>query len=261
MTASSESSMAGPINGARQRGNVGDFERALSAIGGGALALLALRRRGVSGLAMGVAGAELLRRGATGHCPVYEALGVNTAYADTRARDDVTGRAATVNARKAVKIEQRIAVRRPAAELYALWRDFSVLPHFMQYLESVTCSDDRHSHWVARLPGGKRLEWDAEIVNDLDGELIAWKTIGSPDIAHAGSVHFTPLDDSDATEVRVVFDYEPPAARTIGIIAEHLGLSPETLVAGDLRRFKDVAERGDQPRSTSPVIDAESHGA
>jgi uncharacterized membrane protein len=178
---------------------------------------------------------------------------------DAGGRDDVTSRAATVNARKAVKIEQRITVRRPAAELYSLWRDFSLLPRFMHHLESVTCSDDRHSHWIARLNAAKRIEWDAEIVNDIHGSLIAWKTVGAPDIAHAGSVHFTPLADMEATEVRVVFDYEPPAARTIGIIAEHLGLSAEALVAEDLRRFKDAAERGDLPRATTrPAPNAES---
>lgn len=233
---------AARVSDASSRRNVGDLERALSAVGGGALALLALRRRGVSGLALGILGTELLRRGATGHCRLYDALGISTAPRNVDHRDDVTGRAATVNARKALKIEHRIVVDRPAGELYALWRDFSRLPRFMRHLDRVTCPDARHSHWIARLPGGAHVEWDAEIVNDIDGTLIAWKVVGSPDIAHAGSVHFTPLADSDATEVRVVFDYEPPAARTIGVIAGHLGLTPETLVAEDLRRFKEVAE-------------------
>jgi uncharacterized membrane protein len=111
----------------------------------------------------------------------------------------------------------------------------------MQHLESVECTDDRHSRWVARLPGGKHLEWQSEIVNDEDGRLIAWKTVGDPDIAHAGSVHFTPKGDG-STELRIVFDYEPPFARTIAGIASHLQLDPATLVDGDLRRFRDYVE-------------------
>jgi uncharacterized membrane protein len=161
-------------------------------------------------------------------------------------RDDVTSRAATVNARKAIKVERSIEIERPAMELYRLWRDFSNLPRFMPHLESVQCTDNLHSHWVARLPGGKHVEWDSEIVNDVEGGLIAWKTVGDPDIAHAGSVHFTPLA-SDATEVRIVFDYEPPFLRTIGTIAEHLGVTPETLVTGDLQRFKEHVERPSTP--------------
>jgi uncharacterized membrane protein len=159
-------------------------------------------------------------------------------------RDDVTSRAATVNARKALKVERSIRIRRPADELYRLWRDFSNLPRFMPHLESVQTIDPLHSHWVARAPGGKHIEWDSEIVNDIPGKLIAWKTVGHPDIAHAGSVHFTPLPNGSETEVRVVFDYEPPFARTIAAIASHLGLTGEKLLDEDLQRFKEYAESG-----------------
>jgi Protein of unknown function (DUF2892) len=60
--------------------NVGKIERWASMIGGGALLAYALKNyplsKGSAALALG--GAALLFRGATGHCHVYEALGVNT---------------------------------------------------------------------------------------------------------------------------------------------------------------------------------------
>ena len=175
---------------------------------------------------------------------------------ETRHRDDVTGRAATVNARKAIKVERTVGVRRPAPELYRLWRDFANLPRFMRHVESVHCADDRHSHWVARVSGGKRVEWDAEIVNDIDGKLIAWKTVGDPDVAHAGSVHFTPVSGDVGTEVKIELDYEPPFARMIGQIAAHLGLTVDSLVDDDLRRFKDYAEARSDVTSTPRPNDA-----
>jgi uncharacterized membrane protein len=225
--------------------NVGQAERAVSIAAGGALAAIGLRKRGVAGIAMALVGAELARRGLTGHCMLYEKLGVSThGPADIRDREDVTGRAATVNARKAIKVERTIRIERRADELYDLWRDFSNLPHFMQYLESVQCTDSRYSHWIARLPGGKHVEWDAEIVNDIPGRLIAWKTVGEPDIAHAGSVHFTPLSNADAADVRIVFDYEPPFASTIGSITAQLGITPDALVDRDLQRLKEYVEAG-----------------
>lgn len=221
--------------------NVGQVERAISVAAGGALAVAGLKKRGITGVALALVGAALARRGVTGHCEVYGALGVSTRSPDDlRHRDDVTSRAATVNARKAIKVERSILIQRTAAELYDLWRDFSNLPRFMRHLDSVQCSDDLHSHWVAHLPGGKHVEWDSEIVNDIPGQLIAWKTVGHPDIAHAGSVHFTPR--AGGAEVRIVFDYEPPFARTIGTIASHLGLTPDSLVDGDLQRFREYAE-------------------
>jgi uncharacterized membrane protein len=61
------------------RVNVGDSERALSALGGGALLAAGLVRGGCGGLAMIWSGAALLLRGVTGHCTVNEAIGRNTA--------------------------------------------------------------------------------------------------------------------------------------------------------------------------------------
>jgi hypothetical protein len=62
--------------------NLSKIERWASVLGGGALAALALRRGPrvtplSSALALGAT--ALLFRGATGHCPAYQALGMNTA--------------------------------------------------------------------------------------------------------------------------------------------------------------------------------------
>jgi hypothetical protein len=62
--------------------NVANLERWISLLGGGALLAYAARRQPrlapLSG-ALALGAAELLFRGATGHCPVYRALGLNTA--------------------------------------------------------------------------------------------------------------------------------------------------------------------------------------
>ncbi len=232
---------------ANDRENVGELERLMSIITGGALAVYGLKRRGGSGIGVALLGAELVRRGASGHCLLYEALGVNTAddHAVIPRGDGVVSRAATVNARKAIKIERSVTILMPADELYAFWRKFDNLPRFMTHLESVTCSDDQHSHWIAKLPGGKRVEWDSEIVNDIPNELIAWKTVGNPDVAHAGSVHFREAPQNRGTELKVVFDYEPPGAHLFAHIAKLFGHAPDALVREDLRRFKMLVESGE----------------
>ena len=63
----------------QERVNVGRVERWLSMVAGGALAAYALKRREKPGGAAAIAGAALLYRGATGHCDVYQALGINHA--------------------------------------------------------------------------------------------------------------------------------------------------------------------------------------
>jgi uncharacterized membrane protein len=67
-----------PIRRTRQP-NVGPGERALSMAVGGVLVGYGLGRGGVAGLLMAALSTGLICRGASGHCAVYEAAGINTA--------------------------------------------------------------------------------------------------------------------------------------------------------------------------------------
>lgn len=58
--------------------NVGETERLISAFTGGLLFMKGLRRGSPLGLAIAAMGAGGLYRAATGYCPMYKALGVNT---------------------------------------------------------------------------------------------------------------------------------------------------------------------------------------
>ena len=61
--------------------NVGDLERWLSLLGGGLLALAMVRRSLGTVVLLGGAGA-LLYRGWTGHCALYQTMGLSTAPHD-----------------------------------------------------------------------------------------------------------------------------------------------------------------------------------
>jgi uncharacterized membrane protein len=228
--------------------NVSDSERAVSAAIGGLFVASGMKKRGLGGLALALLGAELVRRGATGHCMLYEAIGFSSNGNDgDRAtaghRSDVRGAAATVNARKSIKVERQITILKPARELYDFWSNFANLPLVLDHLESVTDLGGGRSHWVANGPAGTRIEWDSEIVNQIPGELIAWKTVGKPDVDHAGSVHFKPVPGG--TEVKFVMDYEPPAGRLVAVAAKIMGESPDQKILSDLRRLKMLFETGD----------------
>ena len=246
------------VTGAANR-NVSESERAVSAAVGGLFVASGMKKRGLGGLALALVGAELLRRGATGHCMLYEAIGFssdggrdgsgrgNAGLLGTGGsqRADVRSAAATVNARKSIKVKRSVSIAKPSSELYDFWRDFQNLPRVLDELESVTESGNGRSHWVARGPGNARVEWDSEIVNDIPGELIAWKTVGDPDVAHAGSVHFTPATGGRGTVVRMVMDYEPPGGRMSAIAAKFIGESPDQKVQASLRRLKMLFETGE----------------
>jgi uncharacterized membrane protein len=228
--------------------NVGDAERVISVAAGAALAVYGLDRHDVLGGLLAVVGGELIRRGASGHCLVYEALNVSTATDATHHgfhRDLPASPAATVRASRAVKIEHNVTVMRPAAELYAFWRDPANVARVVEFIESVETVSETRARWRARGPGGVTIEWDAQIINDIPNELLAWKSVGDADIPNAGSIHFRPAPNGKGTEVRLVLEYEPPAGHLGAWVAKLVKENPEEQLRTALRRFKQLAETGE----------------
>ncbi|HYR95742.1 MAG TPA: YgaP-like transmembrane domain [Candidatus Binatus sp.] len=72
-----------------RRVNVGNVERWASVIGGGALALFGVARRSLGGGLLTALGGSLVYRGARGHCPVYQALGIDTRHGEEPRTDIV----------------------------------------------------------------------------------------------------------------------------------------------------------------------------
>ena len=225
--------------------NVGKTERLLSGIAGAAVIALALRRKRLRGVLLPLGG-SLLSRALSGRCAVNRALGRNSA------KGERVSPVASVARGQGVKVERSITVNRPREEVYHFWRQLENLPRFMDHLESVTVIDENRSHWVAKAPAGAKVEWDATIHNEIENELIAWRSLPGSDIDNAGSVHFTPADNG--TEVRVVLSYDPPAGKVGAAVAKLLGEEPGQQVEEDLRRFKQVMEAAEAPvRSRKPA--------
>ena len=220
--------------------NVGNAERWLSALGGGALVIWGMRRKGATGTLAGLAGTMLVERGVTGHCPVYDSLGVDTAKGDLVQQH---GPNAVLDGSRAVRVEHTVTIGRPREELYRYWRNLENLPRILRHVESVRVIDERRSHWVARGPAGRTVEWDAEIHNEVPGEIIAWKSLEGASVPNAGSVHFDEAPGGRGTEVRVILEYAPPAGRLGAAAAARLFEErPETQVREALERFKQVME-------------------
>jgi len=140
-----------------------------------------------------------------------------------------------------------VTINKPAAELYAYWHNFTNLPRFMHHLEAVEERGEGRSHWRAKAPLGQSVEWDAQIINDVENELIAWQSTADAQIANAGSVRFSPAPFERGTEVRVSLSYAPPAGKAGVAIAKLLGEEPGRQVSDDLRRFKQLMEAGELP--------------
>ncbi|HWN09923.1 MAG TPA: SRPBCC family protein [Pyrinomonadaceae bacterium] len=216
--------------------NVGEIERVVCAVAGGALAVYGFRNRTLKGLLLTVAGTALLHRGATGHCNTYDLLGIRTS-------GDKTRNETSEPVAKDIHIEKSITIGKSPSELYNFWRDFENLPKFMTHLESVRCVGLNRSHWIAKGPAGKLVEWDAEVYNEKPNELIAWRSLEG-EVTNAGSVRFEDAGER-GTVVRVVLNYNAPGGKLSAFVAKLLGGEPGQMIEDDLRRLKQILEAGE----------------
>src|SRR5262245_8383761 len=110
-----------------------------------------------------------------------------------------------------IRLAQSVTINRSPEELYRFWRDFQNLPRFMKHLESVRATGDRRSHWVAKAPAGRTVEWDAEVTEDRPNELIAWRSLEGADVDSVGSVRFIRAPGGRGSIVKVEMRCSPPA--------------------------------------------------
>jgi uncharacterized membrane protein len=223
--------------------NIDAGERWVSLIGGSLLAVFGLSRGGRAGVLAALGGGALVYRGARGHSQLYEVLGL----AGRPTHVAHVARVTSLAHRRGVTVRRTVSINKPVEEVYAFWRDFENLPRFMRHLESVTCDGPQRSHWVARPPGGRRVAWDAEIVDERPNELIAWRSLDDADVRNAGSVTFEPGQGGRGTTIRVSLSYAPPGGKLAAVIAKLFGEEPGQQIHDDLRRLKQLLEAGEVP--------------
>jgi len=212
--------------------NIGTWQRVGSVAGGLALLYVGARRPRVAAVTRAT-GVGLVLRGMAGYCPV------TAATMRDRGR---TAREALAGPR-GIHVRETIAIDRPRHSVYGFWRQLSNLPRFMSHLARVDLMGNGRSHWVAAGPLGHQVEWDAEIINEVDGYLLAWQSLPGSDIDSAGSVRFRDLPD-DATELTVHLQYQPPAGKLGAWTAWLTGEEPTRQIHDDLRAVKRYLETG-----------------
>ncbi len=114
--------------------------------------------------------------------------------------------------------------------------------------------DNRRSRWTAKAPAGMSVQWDAEIVQDQDGEWLAWRSLPGSQVENSGSVRFAAAPGARGTEVRVQMEYTPPAGCVGRVIAMMFGEEPEQQIREDLRRVKQLMETGEVTLSDGPGL-------
>jgi uncharacterized membrane protein len=145
------------------------------------------------------------------------------------------------------RVRQRIAINRAPEEVYRFWRDVENHPRFMRRVERVERTGEHRSHWVATAPGGMRVEWDAEMVDDRPNALIAWRSLTPAPLWTSGSVRFERGPHGRGTIVRLEMDVRPAGGAIAAALASLLGRAHGMQAREDLRRLKQLLEAGEIP--------------
>lgn len=133
-----------------------------------------------------------------------------------------------------LRIERSLQIGRGVNEVFRAWADLPSLPQKVDFIESVELLGDR-SHWIANI-GGRRMEWDARITQEMPNEALGWKSLTGP--KHTGRIDFSPIGND--TLVHVTMNYCPPGQMT-GMFAP-LQRTIEYYIEEAFRGFKSALE-------------------
>ena len=137
-----------------------------------------------------------------------------------------------------------VTINRPVADVYRTFRDFAGLPRFMDNLVRIDAIDAARSHWVAKAPAGRTVEWDARVTEEREGEVIAWESEPGADIANSGRVTFRDAG-ARGTVVTAQIAYDPPGGAVGKFVAKLFQREPAIQARRDMRRFKQFMETGE----------------
>jgi len=226
--------------------NVHRAERIASILAGSVLAGYGVRQavkyHSFPGAALVLAGATLIKRGVTGYCELYRALGVKSSEQSTNANT-------TIPYQQGIRVDRSITINASREQVYSFWRDLENLPRFMKHVCCVKEMDATHSHWVVEGPAGQKAEWDAEIINEVPNERLSWRSLPGASVSNAGSVRFEHATAGRGTRVSVSLQYDPPAGAVGMAVAKLFGKEPDQEVERELHRIKSVIEAGEIPTS------------
>lgn len=217
--------------------NVGQVERVASAALGGTLVLLGLGRRSLGGAAVAALGGGLVCRAVTGHCKLYETLGM-----DTAANHGTAG--ALQDAPAAVAA---ITIGKPAEELDRLWRAPQTLTRITSGLAEVSSAGNGRLHWKVRGPLGRDVEWDTRVVEDRPASGQRWQSVEGASLPSEGEVHFRPAPGDRGTEVTLRIQFDPPGGALGLAAAKLLGFAPRLFAERALHYLRALAETGEIP--------------
>jgi uncharacterized membrane protein len=138
-----------------------------------------------------------------------------------------------------------VTIAAPPAQLFAMWRDASQLPRFMRKVRSVAEGEDGIWRWVIGGPADTEVHLKTWIVEEREGEFLAWRSVEGSQIEAEGKVMFHDAPGGRGSVVEAIIAYQPPGGTIGHWIAKAFGADPAAHGRHDLKRLKMLVETGE----------------
>lgn len=177
-------------------------------------------------------------------------------------RRTLTKRAALPLSKGEITISRSQILQAPKDEVYRRWSSYESLPSILKHIEKVEILDDKRQRWTAKLLAhGPAVEWIAEVVAEVPGQRIAWRSIQGAPVTTSGEVLFSDVQGGEATRLDVHMSYQLPMSKVGAAVGRALKPAIEEEVRADLRRFQAEVEAGEVPTTLGqPAGHGRRHG-
>jgi uncharacterized membrane protein len=204
--------------------------RAVASAAGAGFLTWGLRRGGVVGAVLGVAGAALIARGASNR-PLFALLGRGAAP------------------EQGISVEKNLYVDAPLEAVYGFWTDVENFPLIMSRVRKVERMQDGRSSWTVTGPAGVPVEWVSEMVAQSPGRYIEWRSVAGSPVKQKGSIRFRKEGAGTRLDIRLA--YVPSAGAVGHAVATVFGADPKSEMDADLMRMKTTLETGRAPHDAA----------
>ncbi len=140
-----------------------------------------------------------------------------------------------------ISFTKTLYIRAPVSAVFGFWSDFRNFPDFIWLIEKVYILDERRSRWVVKAPLGKKVEFDSQITELVEGESIVWRSHHYA-VDSQGEIEFA--DDDGRTQVQLIFSYSIKLhwVHKLAKVMNRLGFPSATFDEG-LKKIKNQIER------------------
>jgi uncharacterized membrane protein len=223
--------------------NVHHQERLLSALAGGLAVAWGLSRRSPGGTIAAALGSGFVYRGISGHCHLYEALGLSTA------NDLQTSRLPMLHRMRPRHYEvlRSVSIQKTPEQIYTAWKDPKVLAQVMHHLAQVEVRDAKHTRWTLRDPLGHEHAFETVIAEDTPNERIRWTSAPGEKLTKSGSLSLRAAPGDRGTEATLHLHFERPAGLLGDLLERVLGPIPSLIAQRALNNLKCLLEAGELP--------------